>query len=183
MDSLIPLISKTMSEQVKLGDPRNPDTKMVGPVISNQAAATIEEAITDAVTAGAKIIAGGKRDGAYVEPTLLSNVTPQMNIVKTETFGPILSFIEIQTMEEAIGIINASTYGLQACVFTNDEGTGMVLAKKINVGTVQINGSPQRGPDHFPFIGIKGSGVGVQGVHYSLESMTRLKSTVINKPA
>lgn len=182
-DTLMPLLMQTLSEQVKMGDPRNPDTKMVGPVISEEAASKIEQTIQDAVAGGAVKLAGGKRNGTYMEPTLLSGVTPLMNIVKTETFGPVLSCIEISDMEEAIGIITASTYGLQACVFTKDEGTGMVIAKKINVGTVQINGSPQRGPDHFPFMGIKGSGVGVQGVHYSLEAMTRLKSTVINKPA
>ena len=105
-----------------------------------------------------------------------------MTIVARETFGPVLSLIEVQTMEEAVRFVNNSSYGLQASIFTNDEGTGLVLAKQLNVGTVQINGSPQRGPDHFPFMGIKKSGVGVQGVHYSLEAISRLKSVVLNKP-
>ena len=62
------------------------------------------------------------------------------------------------------------------------KGTGLIVAAQINTGTVQINGSPQRGPDHFPFLGVKHSGVGVQGVRYSLETMSRLKPIVINKP-
>ena len=69
---------------------------------------------------------------------------------------------------EAVSIVNASTFGLQASVFTRDEGTGLVVAGTLNTGTVQINGSPQRGPDHFPFLD-KHSGVGVQGVRYRLK--------------
>jgi glyceraldehyde-3-phosphate dehydrogenase (NADP+) len=105
-----------------------------------------------------------------------------MPVVVNEVFGPVVSFIEVAGMEEAASIINATRFGLQACVFTKDEGTGLVYAKSLNVGTVQVNGSPQRGPDHFPFLGVKHSGIGVQGVRYSLESMSRLKSVVLNKP-
>lgn len=105
-----------------------------------------------------------------------------MDILHTETFGPVVSFIQVKSIDEAIKIINESNYGLQASIFTTDEGAGIKLGKLIDVGTVQINSKPQRGPDHFPFLGIKGSGSGVQGVRYTLEAMTRLKSTVLNKP-
>jgi glyceraldehyde-3-phosphate dehydrogenase (NADP+) len=105
-----------------------------------------------------------------------------MPVVVNEVFGPVVSFIEVPGMGEASTIINQTRFGLQACVFTKDEGTGIVYAKSLNVGTVQINGSPQRGPDHFPFLGVKHSGIGVQGVRYSLEAMSRLKPVVLNKP-
>jgi glyceraldehyde-3-phosphate dehydrogenase (NADP+) len=106
-----------------------------------------------------------------------------MDVVAKEIFGPVLSFVTVKDTTEAVSIVNASGFGLQASVFTKDEGTGLVVAGLIHTGTVQINGSPQRGPDHFPFLGIRRSGIGVQGVRYSLEAMTRLKPIVINKPA
>lgn len=183
LDQLIPLVEKTMHEMVKVGDPRSPETKLVGPVISLDAARHIENLISESVTAGAKAIAGGRRNGAYIEPTILVNVRPGMPVVVSEAFGPVVSFIAVNDMAEAVAIINASRFGLQASVFTRDEGAGIAFARALNVGTVQINGSPQRGPDHFPFLGVKKSGLGVQGVRYSLESMSRLRPIVLNKPA
>jgi len=182
-DTLLPIIVTNMKDMVVMGDPRNPGTKLVGPVITETAAVKIQAVVDEAVQQGAEAVIGGKTKGKYVEPTLLKNVKPDMKVVVTEVFGPVISFITVASIDEAIAIINASTYGLQASVFTKDEGTGLVVAKKIQVGTVQINGSPQRGPDHFPFMGVKHSGLGVQGVRYSLEAMSRLKSTVVNKPA
>lgn len=181
-EALVALIVKTMPDMVKAGDPRSPETKLVGPVISEDAAKKIEDAITSSVKNGAKLVVGGKRSGAMVEPTILTNVIPSMPIIAKETFGPVVSFVDVTSFDEAASIINASSYGLQASVFTKDEGSGLVFAKKLNVGTVQVNGSPQRGPDHFPFLGVKRSGVGVQGVRYSLEAMSRLHSVVLNKP-
>lgn len=182
-EKLIEEVKKQMPELVKMGDPRSPETKMVGPVISEDAAKVIESVINQATEKGAEIVAGGKRDGAYIEPTVLKNVTMEMDVVKTETFGPVVSFITIENFDDAVKIIHSTGYGLQASVFTSDEGSGIMFGKRLNVGTVQINGSPQRGPDHFPFMGVRKSGVGVQGVRYSLEAMSRLKSTVLNKPA
>jgi glyceraldehyde-3-phosphate dehydrogenase (NADP+) len=182
LDSLLPVVVKAMGELVKMGDPRSPETKLVGPVISPDVSEKIQGWIDQSVSAGAKIVMGGKHDKAYIEPTILTGVKADMPVVVNEVFGPVVSFIEVAGMEEAASIINATRFGLQACVFTKDEGTGLVYAKSLNVGTVQVNGSPQRGPDHFPFLGVKHSGIGVQGVRYSLESMSRLKSVVLNKP-
>ncbi len=183
LDTLLPVVTNMMNELVHMGDPRSPETKLVGPVISEQVAEHIEQVIAEAVGEGAKVLVGGKRDRAYVEPTLLTGVKPTMKVVTTEVFGPVVSFIVIKDMAEAITFINESRFGLQACVFTKDEGTGITMARQLNVGTVQINGSPQRGPDHFPFLGVKQSGLGVQGVRYSLEEMSRLRPIVLNKPA
>lgn len=183
LDALLPVLLSNIKEMVHMGDPRSPETKMVGPVVTKEAAANVQTAIDEAVRDGAEIVLGGKTNGSYVEPTILRNVKPLMRVVEEEIFGPIISLITVTSVDEAITMMNASSFGLQASVFTKDEGTGMVVAKKIHVGTVQINGSPQRGPDHFPFMGVKKSGLGVQGVHYSLEAMGRLKSVVINKPS
>ncbi len=172
LDQLLPVVLKEMEET----------TNLAGPVITVQVAENIEKIIKDSVAQGAKVAVGGHRKDAYIEPTILTHVTPSMNIVSTEVFGPVISFIAVGDMDEAANIVNGQRFGLQACVFTKDEGTGLKYAKLLDVGTVQINGSPQRGPDHFPFLGVKQSGVGVQGVRYSLEAMSRIKPVVINKP-
>jgi glyceraldehyde-3-phosphate dehydrogenase (NADP+) len=183
LEKLIPQVVEGMKELINVGDPRSPHTKLVGPVVSEKEAEHIKQSIDEAVSKGAKIVCGGTVDKAYVQPTVLTDAKPEMMVVACEIFGPVLSFIAVSGTEEAINIMNNSVYGLQACVFTSDEGAGITIASAINVGTVQINGSPQRGPDHFPFLGVKESGVGVQGVHYSLEAMSRIKPVVINKPS
>lgn len=182
LDKVIPRVVKLTQEKIKMGDPRDPGTKSVGPLITESAAKEIEARIVAAERGGAKVLLGGVRRGNYLEPTLLDNVKPDMEIVRIEAFGPVVSFIRVTNIEEAVKIINSSTYGLQAAIYTADEGAGIKIANNINVGTVWINSKPQRGPDHFPFLGIKGSGVGVQGIRYSLEAMTRLKPVIMNKP-
>lgn len=181
IDKLIPMVVEKTKELIKKGDPRNPENNL-GPIISDAAAAEIEKRIMMAKADGARIVYGGNRDGRYIEPTILENVKPTMEVIHTETFGPVVSFIRVKSVDEAIKIINESSYGLQASIFTSDEGAGIKLAQQIDVGTVQINSKPQRGPDHFPFLGIKGSGSGVQGIRYTLEAMTRFKPIVLNKP-
>lgn len=181
IDEIIPLIIKKTTEYVRMGDP-NDKTVTMGPVISDNSANDVKRRIDEAVKEGAHIIYGGEIQGRMIEPTILENVTLDMDIVKTETFGPILCLIRVSRIEEAIEMINKSTFGLQASVFTKDEGTGISVARQLNVGSIQINSKPQRGPDHFPFLGVKGSGVGVQGISYTLESMTRFRPIVLNKP-
>ncbi len=103
-----------------------------------------------------------------------------MRIAWEEPFGPVLPIIRVKSLEEAIEVANASEYGLQSSVFTVNLNKAFEVAKKLEVGTVQVNNRTERGPDHLPFLGIKNSGVGVQGIAYSIESMTHIKSTVIN---
>ena len=182
LDRLIPRVVLLTQEKIKMGDPRDLQTKSVGPLITEPAAKEVEARILAAQKGGAKILLGGVRRGNYIEPTILDRVKPDMEIVRIETFGPVVSFIRVKNIEEAITIINSSTYGLQAAVYTSDEGAGIKIADKLDVGTVWVNSKPQRGPDHFPFLGIKDSGVGVQGIRYSLEAMTRLKPIILNKP-
>lgn len=182
IDRILPRVGTLTQEKIKMGDPRSAETKSVGPLINESAARVVEARILAAEKAGAKLLLGGVRRGNYVEPTILDNVKPDMEIVRIETFGPVVSFIRIKDMEEAIRIVNSSDYGLQAAIYTKDEGAGIKIAQKLDVGTVWINSKPQRGPDHFPFLGIKGSGVGVQGISYSLKAMTRLKPIVLNQP-
>ena len=97
-----------------------------------------------------------------------------------DRFGPVLPIITVANVDEAIEIANMSNYGLQSAIFTKDITKAFEIAKKLEVGTVHINNKTQRGPDNFPFLGIKDSGIGVQGIRYSILSMTRLKNIVFD---
>ena len=88
--------------------------------------------------------------------------------------------VRVQSEDEAVEIANRSEYGLQSSVFTNNLNRAFSIAARLEVGTVQINNKPERGPDNFPFLGVKSSGMGTQGVRYSIESMTRPKAVTIN---
>lgn len=180
--AILPYVLKYIDELVHVGDPRNESTTLIGPLINEESAKEMEAVVHEAIEQGAELVHGGKRNGNYMDATVLKHVTSSMKCVAEEVFGPILSFVRIETITEAVDIVNRSQYGLQASIFTKDEGTALAYAKMIRTGTVQVNGSPQRGPDHFPFTGIKDSGVGVQGVRYSLEAMSRITSVVINNP-
>ena len=93
---------------------------------------------------------------------MFDHVTEDMRIAWEEPFGPVLSIIRVKTIEEAIDISNRSEYGLQGCVFTKNIDKAFAIAQKLEVGTVQINNKTERGPDHFPFLGVKASGLGTQ---------------------
>ena len=98
-----------------------------------------------------------------------------MRLAWEEPFGPVLPFIRVSSVEEAIKISNESEFGLQGAVFTQDYPRAFAIAEQLEVGTVHINNKTQRGTDNFPFLGVKGSGAGTQGVKYSIEAMTRVK--------
>ena len=142
-----------MDELIHEGDSRSPETKMVGPVVSEKSSAGNSGRSKRSKSRRCGCPSRWNTKGCSEFATLLKNVTPSMNVVAKEIFGPVLSFVTVKDTAEAVSIVNASTFGLQASVFTRDEGTGLVVAGTLNTGTVQINGSPQRGPDHFPFLG------------------------------
>ena len=113
-------------------------------------------------------------------PVILDNITSKCRIFYEEQFGPVACIIRVKDEKEAVSVLNDSSYGLQASVFTNNLDKAFSIASQLDVGAVQINGKSDRGPDNFPFPCIKDSGIGVQGIKYSIESMTRLKSIVLN---
>ena len=176
-DELVSLIKEKVSK-LSVGDPF--ENAEITPLISNGAADFVEELIKDAVDKGATVINQSKREGKLIWPGVFDNVTLDMRIAWEEPFGPILPIIRVKNVEEAIEVTNKSEYGLQAAIFTRDTTRALEIADKLEVGTVHMNNKTQRGPDNFPFLGIKKSGVGVQGIRYSIESMTKLKSVVIN---
>lgn len=174
VDSIVPLVKK-----LKTGAPH--EDVDVGPVIDDRSADYIHGLMEDARKKGAKFILGGERTERLFHPTVVDHVTKDMKLAWEEPFGPVLPIIRVKNAQEAIEIANHSEYGLQASVFTQNIDTAFAIAKQLDVGSVQINGEPARGPDHFPFLGVKFSGLGpAQGARYSLESVSRIKSIVFN---
>lgn len=170
---------KTNIVKLKAGDPRNGETDIV-PLINDNSVEFVKSLIDEAKAKGAKLVTGGNIQGRLVEPTLFDNVTLDMRIAWEEPFGPVLPIIRVKSIDEAIEIANKSEYGLQSSVFTNDINKAFYIADKLEVGTVQVNNKTERGPDHFPFLGVKSSGLGTQGIRYSIEAMSRPKAIVIN---
>ena len=103
-----------------------------------------------------------------------------MRLAWEEPFGPVLPIIRVSNIEEAMILANESEYGLQSSVFTQDIEKAFYIGNRLEVGTVQVNNKTERGPDHFPFLGVKSSGMGTQGIRYSIESMSRPKAVVVN---
>lgn len=181
MDSVADELEKHVCDLVNnlsVGMPE--DNADITPLIDTKAADFVEGLITDANEKGAKALTEIKREGNLISPVVFDHVTTDMRLAWEEPFGPVLPFIRVNSLEEAIDISNASEYGLQASVFTNNFPQAFAIAEKLEVGTVHINNKTQRGTDNFPFLGAKKSGAGVQGVKYSIDAMTNLKSIVFD---
>ncbi len=151
------------------------ETTDMGPMINEKEAERVIEWITEAKKLGALILTGGKRDGALVEPTVLENVPPEAKIDKSEIFGPVVSLYKVKTLDEAIKKANDTDYGLHAAIFTNDLNTAFYAIKNLNAGGVMVNESTDYRIDSMPFGGVKKSGLGREGVRFSIEEMTEKK--------
>ncbi|MGT2741743.1 NADP-dependent glyceraldehyde-3-phosphate dehydrogenase [Streptococcus plurextorum] len=176
-DALVANI-KTEVEKLSVGMPE--EDADITPVIDSGSADYIEGLAKDAEEKGAKALTAFKREGNLIWPTIYDNVTTDMRLAWEEPFGPIMPIIRVSSLEEAIKISNESEYGLQASVFTANFPLAFSIAEQLEVGTVHINNKTQRGTDNFPFLGAKKSGAGVQGVKYSIEAMTTVKSVVFD---
>ena len=176
-DTLATLLQAEVAK-LTVGDPF--DNADITPVIDNASADFIWGLIEDAQEKGAQALTQIKREGNLLWPVLFDQVTKDMKVAWEEPFGPVLPIISVANVEEAIVFANESEFGLQSSVFTNDFKKAFEIAEKLEVGTVHINNKTQRGPDNFPFLGVKGSGAGVQGIKYSIEAMTNVKSIVFD---
>ncbi|HHG7426467.1 TPA: NADP-dependent glyceraldehyde-3-phosphate dehydrogenase [Streptococcus pneumoniae] len=176
-DKLATLLQEEVSK-LTVGDPF--DNADITPVIDNASADFIWGLIEDAQEKEAQALTPIKREGNLLWPVLFDQVTKDMKVAWEEPFGPVVPIIRVASVEEAIAFANESEFGLQSSVFTNDFKKAFEIAEKLEVGTVHINNKTQRGPDNFPFLGVKGSGAGVQGIKYSIEAMTNVKSIVFD---
>ncbi|MFQ5492792.1 MAG: aldehyde dehydrogenase family protein [Candidatus Dojkabacteria bacterium] len=152
----------------------------LNPLIDDESADFVSSLIDDAVEKGAVKALGGKRNKNHIEANVLDHVTDEMRLFHEEQFGPVLPIVRVTGEEEALAKHNSIRYGLQGSVYTNNIEEAFRIADKLEVGTVQINGRPDRGPDNFPFGGVKDSGQFMQGTIETIELMTRGKLTVVN---
>ncbi|MZD04833.1 aldehyde dehydrogenase family protein [Streptomyces sp. SID5785] len=169
-DRLLPKIVAAVEAQVT-GDPAD-DATDVGPLVSEAAAERVESWVTEAVDAGATLLAGGKRDGASYAPTVLADVPGDVTIAVEEVFGPVLTVKKVDGEAEAFAEVNSSKYGLQAGVFTHDLQTAFRAHRALEVGGVVIGDAPSYRADQMPYGGAKQSGVGREGVRYAMDDYT-----------
>ncbi|CAI09178.1 probable phenylacetaldehyde dehydrogenase [Aromatoleum aromaticum EbN1] len=158
----------------KVGDPRDPQT-VIGPLIDRKQCAVLDRHVADAVAKGAKLLHGGKSDGAFYQPTILAGVTPDMVVFREESFGPAVSVIRAADSEDALRLANDSCYGLSSGLITNDLQKAFDLSLRLEAGMVHINDSSIMDEPHVPFGGVKDSGFGREGGHHSMDEMTELK--------
>ncbi|GBC68351.1 NADP-dependent glyceraldehyde-3-phosphate dehydrogenase [archaeon HR01] len=187
--SLILVIDKVAEEFVSnvvkevekwvVGDPRHHDVKL-GPLINSQQVERVRQLVDDALEKGAKLLRGGRYFGCYFEPTVLDYVPRTARIIWEETFGPVVTISRVRDESEALEIASQIRYGLDSCVFTNNFYRMWKIAKQLQTGAVTINDLPRHGVGYFPFGGIKDSGIGREGIGYSIDEMTVLKTIVFN---
>ena len=163
---------------LKTGNPHDPDVE-VGPLVDEAAAERVSSWVEEAVAAGAKLLAGGKRDGATVEPTVLSEVPHDSKVWAEEVFGPVLAVSVVDSVDEAFTQVNDSAYGLQTGVFTRDVQVAFRARAELDVGGVIVGDVPSFRADQMPYGGVKGSGVGREGIRSAMADLTEERVLVL----
>lgn len=167
------------ARQLKMGSQLDEDTD-VGPLITEKAALEVEASIGQAVQAGAVVRVGGHRQGAFIEPTVLTRVPVDVPLFADEVFGPVAPLVPFATVDEAVIAANRSPYGLQAAVFTHDVSRAFDIAYRLHAGGVIVNWSSALRVETLPFGGVKLSGYGREGVFDTLDEMTYQKTIVVH---
>lgn len=162
------------ASQYKMGDKKDESTDM-GPLISEKAAKRVEKWVDEAVKEGANVLTGGYREGAFYAPTVLENVPADAKIAKEEIFGPVVILFSVKTLEDAIEQANNVNYGLQAGIFTQNIQQAFTAIGRLEVGGIFINDSSDYRIDGMPFGGVKGSGIGREGVKFTIQNMVEPK--------
>ncbi len=149
-------------------------------MVNEKAAARVHQLVEDAGAKGARLLAGGDVDAAYHEPTVLGDIPLDADIFWEETFGPVLTVAPVPDLDTALELANQSRYGLDSAVFTSNLEAAWQAARALECGQVTINDAPAHGVGHFPFGGRKpDSGVGREGLGYSIDECTVLKTVVM----
>lgn len=173
---------KKVSDKIKTLNVGMPSlmTTDIGCLVSEQAAIEVEKQVNSTVLEGANIVIGGKRNGAFYEPTILDNVTKDMEVAKDlEIFGPVISVIGFDTIEEAILIANQSKYGLSGSIITRDFNKALKTSEKMECGGFVVNGASFYRSFEQPFGGWKYSGIGNEGIMSTLKEMSRIKTVIL----
>ncbi|MCX4983806.1 aldehyde dehydrogenase family protein [Streptomyces sp. NBC_00572] len=169
-DRLLPKIVAAVEAQVT-GDPSDAATD-VGPLVDEAAAKRVESWVDEAVAAGAKLLAGGKREGATYAPTVLAELPADVTLARAEVFGPVLTIAKVDGEAEAFAAVNDSDFGLQAGVFTHDLQAAFRAHRALEVGGVIVGDVPSYRADQMPYGGAKRSGVGREGVKFAMDDYT-----------
>ena len=164
---------------LKQGNPQDMRTD-IGCLVSEDAAIEVERQVNETIASGATLVCGGKRNGAFYEPTILDNVTPDMDIAKDmEIFGPVIPVIGFDNLEDAIKIANASIYGLSGSIITKDISKAIKVSEEMECGGFVINGASFFRSFEQPFGGWKYSGIGNEGIMTTLKEMSRTKTVIL----
>ena len=166
-------------KKLKLGDPLDPATD-VGTLIDEAAAQRVESWINEAANAGAKVMTGGKRHGAQIEPTVIAGVKPEMKVVCDEVFGPVISLLPYDNIEDVFRFVSNSRFGLQTGIFTKSTELAIRAVRSLRTGGVIINGSSTWRTDQLAYGGVKDSGIGREGPRYSIRDMTEERMVLFN---
>ena len=185
-DAVYQEFKKKLAAELKksrVGDPRD-STTTVGPLMEETTATEMMDGIKDAVSRGGEVVAGGRRLGTnYVEPTLIEiskEKLPQTYLYDKEVFAPVALIAPFSNIDEALSLSNQRRYGLDAAVFGKDVNRIRKITRLLEVGAVYVNDAPRHGIGYFPFGGRKDSGIGLEGIGYTLAYVTGYKSVVYN---
>jgi acyl-CoA reductase-like NAD-dependent aldehyde dehydrogenase len=168
----------TATRMLRCGNPRDEHVS-IGPVITDKDAERLEAWIAEAVRRGGRVLCGGKRNGRMVEPTLLEHVPPDASLCAQEAFGPVAVLEPYDHFDGALARANASRYGLQAGLFTRDLTKMFRAWDELEVGGVVINDVPSWRADQMPYGGVKESGLGREGIRFSMEEMSEIRMLVV----
>ena len=149
-------------------------------MISDDAADRADEWIKDAISQGATVVAGGRRQGRTLWPTVITNTTPDMNVMCREAFAPLVCVIPYRDFDQALRLLGDTPYGLQAGVYTNDLRKAFHAVSALDMGGIMVNDTSIFRVDHMPYGGNRMSGIGREGVRYAVEEMTNIKFVCFN---
>lgn len=167
------------TKKLKVGNPLDKDCD-VGPMIDEKEAERAEQWIREAVSQGAEVLIGGKREKRVLWPTVLTKVRPDMKVMCQEIFAPVVSLVTYTEFEQALGMMADTDYGLQAGIYTNDIHKAFRAIRRIDVGGIMVNDTSIFRVDHMPYGGNKMSGIGREGLRYAIEEMTNIRMVCFN---
>ncbi len=166
---------------LRLGDPLDPETDL-GPMVDEKAALRTQSWVDEAVAMGGRVLLGGRADGTFFPPTILADTPVEAKVCSDEAFAPVVVLFRFTDFHDAVRQVNASHYGLQAGVFTNDLANAFAAFEELEVGGVILNDIPTYRIDHMPYGGVKDSGLGREGLRHAIEDMTEIRILVVAQP-
>ncbi len=177
-DDLLEILAPKVAA-LRVGDQLDPHTQM-GPMVREADAVRVADWIEEARVGGARVLTGGKRRGAVVEPAVVADLKPSMKLGCEELFGPAVGVSRVETIDEAIAVANGTRYGLSAAVFTQNIDWALQFARQVESGNIHINWGTAWRADLMPYGGLKDSGLGKEGPKYAVQEMTETKTVIIH---